>query len=251
MTRARGQIVGDLSAGGSQSMWHRSGAQTIWFRGRQTALPRFTHNYSGKHSIVYPARRGSASTSSSAPASCVILSQTLPMADQNATASAVLGMYFACWSIRYSAGLNYKLSRRARLTRWLLVVGGFGLTYLPGSNMAIARVTSGFVGLVIFCWPNFAYRLDKLLFRDWPQTRAIVESSQSDSGGVWRMQYSFYCNGERRGGRDRVRTSSANWGESEFPVGSSVAIQYDPLNPGESRVVPSTDKRTKGTEANA
>ena len=160
------------------------------------------------------------------------------MADNSHLAAAVLCIYFSCWAIRYKAGLDYKLSRRAQLIRWSLVALGYALIHLPGPGVGYVRVTAGFVGLAVFCWPNLAYRLDRLLFRDWPRTQGIVESSQIDSGGSWRIQYSFDCNGERRGGSDKVRQSSLAGGEGEFQIGSSVVIQYDPLNPTESGVIP-------------
>ncbi len=172
------------------------------------------------------------------------LRATTLVADDRQLASAVLGIYFSCWAIRYKAGLDYKLSRRAQVIRWSLVALAYAMIHLPGPGMAFARVTAGFVGLAFLCWPNLAYRLDRLLFRDWPRTRGIVEASQIDSAGNWRIQYSFDCNGERRGGTDRVRLSSEVGDEGKVHVGSSIAIRYDPLNPTESRVTFSTGARS-------
>lgn len=169
------------------------------------------------------------------------------MADDRQLVSAVLGIYFPCWAIRHTAGLDYNLSRRAQLIRWSLVALGYALTHLPGQGMAFVRVTAGFVGLAMFCWPNLAYRLDGLLFHDWPRTQAIVESVQMDVNGKWRLQYSFDCNGERQGGTDQVRPSLEGADENVFQTGSRVAIQYDPLNPTESKVISSTGEG--GSEA--
>ena len=170
------------------------------------------------------------------------------MANDGHLVSGVLCIYISCWAIRYKAGLDYKLSRRAQLIRWSVIALGYALIHLPGPGMAYVRMTAGFVGLAVFCWPNLAYRLDRLLFRDWPRARGIIESCQVDSDGNWRVQYSFDCDGERRGGSDKVRPSSSEGSEVGFQMGSSVAIRYVPLNPSESRIIP---RRELGTEATA
>lgn len=151
-------------------------------------------------------------------------------------ASEALCIYFSCWAVRYKAGLDYKLSRRAQVLRWWLVVIGYSLIHVPGAGAAYVRVAAGFVGLAVFCWPNLAYRLDRLLFRDWPVTRGTVESSEVESEANWKVQYSFEFHGERHGGAACVQAVSGVEVGNKYRAGSTVAIQYDPLNPTQSRI---------------
>ena len=141
------------------------------------------------------------------------------------------------WSIRYAAGWDFRLSRRARVFRWSIVIAGFAALHLKGSAFSAVRVAGFLVAITVLCWPNLAYRLDKMLFRDWPEADATVESAHKGPDSVWDVRYSFEFSGERRGGSSRFESR-----KDEFPIGSRIKIVYDPLNPTESKVISSTSQ---------
>ncbi len=142
-----------------------------------------------------------------------------------------LGLWFSIWAIRYSAGIDYRLSARARTIRWMLVVTCFAFTSVTGTNIGWFRVSSYLVGLGFLCWPNLAYHLGKF-FEEWPTTEGRVESAQQQSNVRWTVAYDFEVGAERYGGHDTVKSDRLR---SDTSAGAMrVFIRYDPLNPGRS-----------------
>ena len=139
-----------------------------------------------------------------------------------------LGLWLSVWAIRFSAGIDYKLSTRGRAIRWVVVVLCFGLTSVSGANVGWFRVFSYLVGLAFLCWPNLAYHLSKL-FEEWPTAKGQVDSVQPQSASRWTVAYDFEVGGKRYGGHDSVKTDG-----DASPEGIRVLIRYDPLNPGRS-----------------
>ena len=62
--------------------------------------------------------------------------------------------------------------------------------------------------------------------------RQVLSVSQSNSH--WLLSYSFELRGEAFGGTTRL---TARTGASQYSEGQRVTVAYDPLNPGQSKVV--------------
>ncbi len=142
-----------------------------------------------------------------------------------------LGLWLMFWTIRFSAGIDYKLSARGKAIRWVVVVVCFALTSVPGASLGWFRVSSYLAGLAFLCWPNLAYRLSKL-FDEWPIAEGRVDSVQQQSSSHWTVAYDFEIGGERYGGHDTVK-SDGFIGDA-FEGRTRVLVRYDPLNPGRS-----------------
>jgi hypothetical protein len=143
-----------------------------------------------------------------------------------------LGLWLSVWAIRFSAGIDYKLSARGKAIRWVVVVICFALTSVPGANVGWFRVLSYLVGLAFLCWPNLAYHLSKL-FEEWPTAEGRMDSVQQQSASRWTVAYDFEVGGERYGGHDSVNADAAINGDASSES-TRILILYDPLNPGRS-----------------
>ena len=141
-----------------------------------------------------------------------------------------VGLWLSVWAIRYTAGIDYKLSAQAKAVRWIVVLTTFAATALPGASLGWVRVSFYLTGLVFLCWPNFAYHLNRL-FERWPTVEGRVNSVQAKSPSKWAVAYDFEIGGERYGGLDTVGVGADGQGISN---GGSILVQYDPLNPGRS-----------------
>jgi len=148
-----------------------------------------------------------------------------------------LGIWLSAWALRHKAALDFQLSSTAKALRWGIVVVSYGLAAeLPGPARArgIARVVLGFIGMAFLCWPNLAYRLSKI-FVEWPATEGrLVSITPSDQGFI--IAYSFYCGSESFGGTT-FRGNRENNDKPGYSPGQTVVVRYDPLNPGESKLV--------------
>jgi len=145
-------------------------------------------------------------------------------------------IFLSVWAIRYKAGCDYKLSPQAASLRWVVALAGYLVAVsLPGDSLAYIRVFAYVVGLGFFCWPNFAYHLDKLL-RRWPSTQGTVISRQTTENG-WNIGYNYFFNGERYGGTMRVRPVAGSTPDELYPDGKPLTVSYDPYNPDCSRLI--------------
>jgi len=142
-----------------------------------------------------------------------------------------LGLWLSIWAVRFSAGVDYKLSVRGRTIRWLVVVLCFSLTSMPGAGLGWFRLSSYLLGLAFLCWPNIAYHLSKL-FDEWPIAEGRVDSVQQRPASRWTVAYDFEMGGERYGGHDTVKFNGVIRDCSEERI--RVLVRYDPLNPGRS-----------------
>jgi hypothetical protein len=80
-------------------------------------------------------------------------------------ACGAVSVWFFFWAYRRKYELDYKLDRTAQTVRWSIVLAGFDLALLPGSEFKIVRITGGFVLVAFLAWPNFAYHLAGVLGR--------------------------------------------------------------------------------------
>ena len=141
-----------------------------------------------------------------------------------------MGIWFPCWALRYRAGWDYKLNGAAKIARWTIVVVGYSVgASLPGP--AAVRLVPGFVGVGFLCWPNFAYRLAKLLAK-WPVAAGRVVSITKTESGI-DVMYEFQGEEGRLGGMASLAASSCG----RAVAGQTIAVRYDPLNPGESELI--------------
>lgn len=145
-----------------------------------------------------------------------------------------LGLWLTFWTIRFSAGIDYKLSARGKAVRWGVVVVYFALTSLPGAGRGWFRVSSCLIGLAFLCWPNLAYHCSKL-FDEWPTAEGRVDSIQQQSDSRWTVTYDFEIGGERYGGHDVLQWDGIVGDADDEP--SRVLVRYDPLNPGRSSCI--------------
>ena len=93
-----------------------------------------------------------------------------PMTEQvfaNARFLALNGVciWFVFWAYRRKYEVDAKLDRRAKIVRWSVVGLCFALASLPGPRLGPAKGIAMLVGLVLFCWPNFAYYLTNFFRR--------------------------------------------------------------------------------------
>lgn len=79
--------------------------------------------------------------------------------------SCAVSVWFVSWALRRKYELDYKLTAMEQLTRWVIVAVAFGLTFLPDSNLATVRITSGILGIAFVAWPNLARHLMGLFGR--------------------------------------------------------------------------------------
>jgi hypothetical protein len=151
-----------------------------------------------------------------------------------------VGLWLSVWAVRFSAGIDYKLSAQGKTIRWAVVVICFALTSVPGASLGWFRVSSYLIGLAFLCWPNLAYHLGKL-FDEWPIAEGRVDSVQQQSDSRWTIAYDFEIGGERYGGHDTVKSGSIKRDASDERT--RVLVRSDPLNPGRS-------SRIQGVKAN-
>jgi hypothetical protein len=136
-----------------------------------------------------------------------------------------LGPWLSIWAIRFRTDCDYKLSRHAKVLRWVVVFVGYQLALsLP---WPVVRLATGLTGLCFLCWPNFAYHAAKVLFA-WPTTQGRVVSVMQD-GTACMVTYSFHYQNQTFGGTAKVR-------DGKLSTDDSVSVAYDPLNPDESKL---------------
>jgi hypothetical protein len=143
-----------------------------------------------------------------------------------------LGIWFVFWAIRKKADWDYKLSGNAKAVRWTVVGVGYVLAaWLPGP--AAVRLVPGLTGICFLCWPNLAYHL-ATLFVDWPTIEGRVGSAAQD-GSHSVITYSFELGQNTFGGATTLKSSDV----TRYSQGQRVTVAYDPLNPDQSKVLPS------------
>jgi hypothetical protein len=80
-------------------------------------------------------------------------------------ATNAICVWFVFWAFRYRAELDRQLDAVAQRVRWGIVVAGLILGAIPFSGLGPLKGTAVVLGLVFFCWPNFAYHVTQLFRR--------------------------------------------------------------------------------------
>lgn len=72
-------------------------------------------------------------------------------------ASCAVSVWFVSWALRRKYELDHKLTPTEQLIRSAIIVVAFGMTLLPGSNLAAVRIIAGMIGIGFVAWPNLAH----------------------------------------------------------------------------------------------
>jgi len=80
-------------------------------------------------------------------------------------AAGIICIWLSVWALRKKSEVDYPLDWTSHVLRWTVVVLGFVVAHLPGSNLGYVRVAGYVVGLAFLCWPNFSYHLIHLVHR--------------------------------------------------------------------------------------
>jgi hypothetical protein len=152
-----------------------------------------------------------------------------------------LGPWLSAWAIRSKWKLDYRLSAKARVVRWAVVILCY--SFAARATFAAVRVSGGLIGLGFLCWPNFAYHVTRV-FETWPTTEGTI-SSTYESASQWFISYSFEFKNQLYGGTSKVRRIEGLSLAEGYPAGRPVIIRYDPLNPDNSAIKKSSASAAK------
>ena len=89
-----------------------------------------------------------------------------------ALASGAFTIWFMFWGLRRSYELDDQLTRKERVIRWSVVIAGFALALIEGSDTAaeIIRVGGVLIAFAFLAWPNFAHMVGELVAKKKTQT---------------------------------------------------------------------------------